>query len=640
MFYINFFIFCHTFFSNHAFIRPYSKVIFRSPTPKLSKKHYPFSNQYFEGYMRRLNSQNKSTQHDAILQEKYEIESKHVYTIEDIPTYFKNHPEIKTFEDYKRKLEHEYPELFNITFRKQYSDDIPISGLDYDIDEDGLSAQSDDKKIEIPETFYKAMKEQKLPKHVREAYFARFHKSSEPSKTESSENFFIVKNVTHRFSDVGGYQPVKEELMQCADVLMYFEKYSKYNVRTPKGLILEGPPGNGKTLLAKAFAGECGTNFISVSGSDFQEKYVGVGSTRIKELFKLAKENQPCIIFIDEIDALGRMRSGEGESSSAERDNTLNQLLVCMDGFQTSDGTFVIGASNRADLLDPALVRPGRIDKRIFIGLPDSSTREAILNIHLKGKPHDNTVNIPDIVDLTTGMSAAEIENILNEAMLHAIRNEKTFFTYHDMDVVMNRIIGGWQPTEHQFTSEMINQIIIHEMGHAMVGLLAKQHSKMMKIVINLSSPKTPGYTVFEGSTSALYTRESLFEHLMILVAGRIAEEVFYNVSVTTGAINDFEEALKLAEKMVVYYGMGTSPIYPSKSEKYKEQIDNEVAQIIQDAYRVSEFIVRNCKYVIEECSFILKNERILRREDLMKLILEKYPNIMNLYVGTKEDMT
>ena len=639
---MHFFIFCQIFLFNDAFIRPrLYKVSFRPPILKLSKKHYPFSNQYFEGYIRRLNAQNKTTQHDAT----FKKESKHVYTVEDIPTYFKNHPEIKTFEDYKKKLEQEYPELFNITFRKQYSDDIPIYGFDYDIDEDDLSAHSDNKERELPESFYKAMKEQKLPNHVRETYFAKFHKSSEssessePSKTESSENFFIVKNVTHRFSDVGGYEPVKEELMQCADVLMYFEKYSKYNVRTPKGLILEGPPGNGKTLLAKAFAGECMTNFISVSGSEFQEKYVGIGSARIKELFKLAKENQPCIIFIDEIDALGRMRSGEGESSSAERDNTLNQLLVCMDGFQTSDGTFVIGASNRADLLDPALVRPGRIDKRIFISLPDSSTREAILNIHLKGKPHDNTVNILDLVDLTTGMSAAQIENILNESMLHAIRNGHTFFTYNDIDIVMNRIIGGWQPTEHQFTSEMIDQIIVHELGHAMVGLLAKQHSKMMKIVINLSSPKTPGYTVFEGSTSALYTRESLFEHLMILVAGRIAEEVFYNVSVTTGAINDFEEALKLAEKMVVYYGMGTSPIYPSKSEKYKEQIDNEVSQIIKDAYRVSEFIVRNCKHVIEECSSILKQDRILRREDLLKLILVKYPDIMHLYVGTREDM-
>jgi cell division protease FtsH len=198
----------------------------------------------------------------------------------------------------------------------------------------------------------------------------------------------------------------------------------------------------------------------------------------------------------------------------------------------------------------------------------------------------------------------------------------------------MNRIMAGWQPTEHQFTQEIIDQIIVHEMGHAMVGFLAKQHSKLTKIVINLSSPNTPGYTVFEGSTSSLYTRDSLFEHLMILLAGRVAEEVFYNVSVTTGAINDFEEALKLAEKMVVYYGMGKSLIYPSNSEKYKEQIDNEMVQLIQDAYEISRFIVQNCKEVIEECTELLKTRHILRREELMTLIQEKYPEVMDLYIG------
>ena len=630
MHYINFFlIFLLGVPCGNGFFRKGFRVTRQTQTLS-AKKHYPFSNKYFENYLRRLNSPNNTVQDNAIL----EKESTQIYTIEDVPTYFKNHPEIKTFDDYKKKLEEEYPQLFNITFRNQDSNDIPIFGLEIE-EED-----SDEEDVNIPEAFHKAMKEQKLPQKVKDAYFERFHRPTDTSsESDSSDNFHIEKNVTQRFTDVGGYDLVKEEMMQCADILLRYQNYAKYNVRIPKGLILEGPPGNGKTLLAKAFAGECGTNFISVSGSEFQEKYVGIGSSRVKELFELAKQNQPCIIFIDEIDALGRKRSSDGESSSAERDNTLNQLLVCMDGFQNSDGTFIIGASNRADLLDPALLRPGRIDKRIFISLPDSNTREAIINIHLTGKPHDNSINIPDLVDLTTGMSAAQIENILNEAMLHAIRNEQTFFTYKNIDVVMNRILGGWQPTEHQFTSEMIDQIIVHELGHAMVGLLAKQHSKMMKIVINLSSPSTPGYTVFEGSTSALYTRESLFEHLMILVAGRIAEEVFYNVSVTTGAINDFEEALKLAEKMVVYYGMGSSPIYPSNSEKYKEQIDNEVVQLIEDAYRVSDFIVHNCKEVIAECSVVLKQDRILRREELMKLIHEKYPEIMTLYVGTKEDM-
>ena len=418
------------------------------------------------------------------------------------------------------------------------------------------------------------------------------------------------------------------------DILSNYETYAEYNVRIPKGLILEGPPGNGKTLLAKGFAGESQCNFITVAGSEFQEKYVGVGSARVKELFKLAKENTPCIIFIDEIDAIGRKRSSDPDSASSERDNTLNQLLVAMDGFKSSDGIFIVGATNRADLLDPALLRPGRIDKRIFISLPDSKTRQAILDIHIEGKPYDETIIVGDLTELTTGMSAAQIENLLNEAMLYAIRDNRKKFTQSDIDTVMNRIMAGWQPTEHQFTQEIIDQIIVHEMGHAMVGFLAKQHSKLTKIVINLSSPNTPGYTVFEGSTSSLYTRDSLFEHLMILLAGRVAEEVFYNVSVTTGAINDFEEALKLAEKMVVYYGMGNSLIYPSNSEKYKEQIDNEMVQLIQDAYEISRFIVQNCKEVIEECTELLKTRHILRREELMTLIQEKYPEVMDLYIG------
>lgn len=409
-------------------------------------------------------------------------------------------------------------------------------------------------------------------------------------KKKKSENFEVLDKSPITFKDIGGYDTIKQELQQCVDILQNYEQYAKYNVRIPKGLILEGPPGNGKTMIAKGLAGEANTSFIVVSGSEFQDKFVGVGASRVRELFELAKENIPCVIFIDEIDAIGRKRSGDSETASSERDSTLNQLLINMDGFKTANGIFVVGATNRADLLDPALIRPGRIDKRVFIGLPDTNTREAILKIHIQGKPYDNTVNIADLVELTMGLSGAQLENVLNEAMLFAIRQNRTEFTQNDIEMVMNRIIAGWQPVEHQFTTDMLEQIAIHEMGHAIVGLLSKQHSKMTKVVINLSSPQSPGYTIFEGSTTSLYTREALFEHLMILLAGRIAEEVFYNVSVTTGAINDFEEALKLSEKMIIYYGMGRNIIYPSLSEKYKERIDNEVIQLIQDAYRISTF--------------------------------------------------
>lgn len=453
------------------------------------------------------------------------------------------------------------------------------------------------------------------------------------SKEKKSKNFEVIKNYNVFFKDVGGYENVKKELEQCVDILKNYQKYSKYNVRIPKGLILEGPPGTGKTLLAKALAGESQCNFISVSGSDFQEKYVGVGPTRIKELFGLAKKNIPCVIFIDEIDALGRKRSSDGESSSNERDNTLNALLVELDGFKNNTGIFLVAATNRLDLLDNALIRPGRIDKKIYIGLPDSSTREAIINIHIKGKPYCDSIGLSELVEVTEGLSGAQIENLLNEAMLNALRLNNSQFCYKDFDYVMNKMVAGWQPIEHEFTTDIIDHIAIHEMGHAIVGFLSKYHSKMSKVVINLSSPKSPGYTVFKGSTSNIYTREALFEHLMILLSGRIAEEVFYNVSVTTGAINDFEEALKLAERMVVYYGMGSNIIYPSSSEKYKELIDNEVIELINNAYNYAYIIIENCKDLIYETSEILKKDKLLKAERIDDLINEKYKYILDLKI-------
>ena len=456
---------------------------------------------------------------------------------------------------------------------------------------------------------------------------------SSSTRTKKSENFEVIEKSPINFNDVGGYDNIKNELNQCVDILSNYTKYAPYNVRVPKGLIFEGPPGNGKTLLAKALAGEAKTGFIAVSGSEFQEKYVGVGSSRIRELFKLAKQNVPCIIFIDEIDALGRKRSSDGDTSGNERDSTLNELLVALDGFKNTSGIFVIGATNRADLLDTALTRPGRIDKRIYIGNPDKITRKAILNIHSSGKPYDSSIVIDSLVDITNGFSGAQIENLLNEAMLNALRENRNKFSNNDVDIIMNKMLAGWQPTEHQFTTDIIDQIAIHELGHAIVGMLSTHHAKMTKVIINLSSPNSPAYTVFESSTSNILTREALFEHLMILLAGRIAEEVFYDVSVTTGAINDFEEALKLAEKMVCYYGMGKKIIYPSMSEKYKEIIDEEVAVLINDAYGYAEFIIRNSKDLIMEGSEILKRDKILKYDSLVELMNLKYKSVLNLKI-------
>jgi cell division protease FtsH len=444
---------------------------------------------------------------------------------------------------------------------------------------------------------------------------------SPQKKKNKSEHFEIVSQTDITFENVGGYDNIKQEMNQCIDILSNYTKYIPFNVRVPKGLIFEGPPGNGKTLLAKAFSGEANASFIAVSGSEFQDKYVGVGASKVRELFDLARTNIPCIIFIDEIDAVGRKRSSEGELSTSERDSTLNELLIALDGFKNISGVFIIGATNRADLLDPALLRPGRIDKRIFIDNPDEKTRKAIIAIHSKGKPFDSSVRLDDLVEQTNGFSGAQIENLLNEAMLYALRQNRAEFTSADLDIVMNKIMAGWQPNEHAFTSDLVHQIAIHELGHAVVSLFCKHHPKMKKIIIHLSSPKTPAYTLFEKTNSStIMTREALFEHLIILLGGRIAEEVFFGVSVTTGAVHDFEEVMRIAQNMICYYGMGEKLIYPNTSEKYKEIIDNEIAELIQKAYSVGLDIIHNSKSLIHDGAILLEQNKLVTYEELLKM--------------------
>ena len=609
-----------------------------------SRNYSPFGRKYYEDYIKKLNSKNITIQNSYILgigssQNNFEddngsgIDSGNSNGSSTANKTVNTNTYNKQYLPFNKKI---YPQKIIIKqidikdLQNQFDNFYKASG-NTEINGEDLNDHEDEEigdisKSQIFDIFGNPIRN--TQQEYRGFKRNRYTGDDTPKK---SENFEVITNHTITFKDIGGYDSIKSELNQCVDLLINYKKYAEYNVRTPKGLILEGPPGNGKTLLAKGFAGECKIGFIP--GSQFQEKYVGVGSTRVRELFELAKKNTPCIIFIDEIDAIGRRRSGDGESSTSERDNTLNELLVNLDGFSTKNGIFLMGATNRADLLDPALIRPGRIDKRIFINLPDPITREAIITIHLRGKPHDSSINIKDLVDLTAGLSGSQIENMLNEAMLNALRDNRRFMEYKDIDMVINKIMVGWQPTEHQFTSDILDRIAIHEMGHAIVGLLSKHHSKVSKVTINLSSPKSPGYTLFETSTSNIYTRESLFEHLMILLAGRIAEEIFYDVSVTTGAINDFEEAYKLAEKMIIYYGMGKNIIYPSLSDKYKELIDDEVNNLINHAYQMSYFIVKNSKEFIKETADILKHDKLIKVEKLNDIINTKYPDILQLTI-------
>lgn len=439
------------------------------------------------------------------------------------------------------------------------------------------------------------------------------------------DDFTIIKKIDYNFNNIGGYNLVKKELNQCIDILKNYKKYKKFNVRTPKGLIFEGPPGTGKTLFAKALAGEAKCSFIAVSGSDFARKYVGEGASRIKKLFALAKKKTPCIIFIDELDSIGRKRSTDGESASSERDNTLNSLLVELDGFKNSTGIFVVTATNRIDIIDDALLRPGRIDKHIRIDLPDFEARNKIIEIHIKGKPHDDSINIYDLIDIFQGLTGAQIENILNEAMLYALRNNREYFTINDINFIYDKILTGWQATEHEFTNNIIERIAVHEMGHAIIGILCQFHSKLNKVVINLSSPNSPGYTVFKPEINSLQLKEALFEHLMILLAGRIAEEEIFGLSITTGASNDLYEAHKLATNMIENYGMGTHIIYPSNSEKYKILKDNDIINLIEYAEQISRDIINKSKDLIIYTSKILIKNKIITFNELENIINNNY---------------
>jgi cell division protease FtsH len=566
----------------------------------IRRRNFPVSKNYYEQYIKRLNSKNITTQLDSIINE------------------FEENEIINTEYDAENLLS----EKEN---RTSLLDNLPKTGIRIYLDKGalfnslGLTITGVNGEEMDPAGFGGSFPPQS------ERDFDDEDEGYYKKKDSKSENFEVLKKCPITFKDIGGYENVKQELNQCVDMLKNYKKYSKYNVRIPKGLILEGPPGTGKTLIAKGLAGESKCNFIPVSGADFQEKYVGIGSTRVKELFKLAKKNLPCIIFIDEIDALGRKRSSDGESSSSERDNTLNSLLVELDGFKNNTGVFVIGATNRIDLLDSALTRPGRFDKKVYIGIPDEVTRRAILNIHIRGKSYDNTtIDIENLVDTTQGFTGAQIENLLNEAMLNALRYDRTEFTADDFELVLNKMIVGWQPIEHKYNEDIIDRIAVHEMGHAITGVLSKNHSKVKKVVINLSSPKSPGYTIFEGNVNNLLTKESLFENLVVLLAGRVSEELIYGVSITTGAINDFEQSLELATKMVLYYGMGTSIIYSSMSDKYKQKVDEDVMSLINSAYFKAKMLLEEHKDVILVGAKLLKEKQLINAEELENLVYYK----------------
>ena len=502
--------------------------------------------------------------------------------------------------------------LHNETFIQNYVENVSNENIYDDFDEDGFNNEYD----------YEFKPRSNKINIIINTNPMNQSPNSNNGDNIQSENFQLIQNSSYTFNNIGGYDLIKEELMQCADILLNYTKYSKYNVRIPKGIILEGPPGNGKTLMAKCFSGEINIGFIPVSGAQFQEKFVGVGASRVRELFDLATKNVPCIIFIDELDALGRKRSSD-QNSNTEHDSTLNELLVNLDGFKSANGIFIIGATNRVDLLDSALIRPGRIDKKIYIGNPDEQTRKSILKIHLVNKPIESSITMDYLVELTNGFSGAQIENLLNEAMLYVLRQNRFQMDKTDINIIANRILVGFQSNKNQLSEDVIYQVAVHEIGHALIGLFTR-HRKLIKITINLFSPKTLGFTLFEPTSNTIQTKEQLINEIMVLLGGRIAEEIiFKNMNISSGASHDIQEVKKIAEQMIVHLGMGDK-IVISDQTKINAEIDN----IISVAYDRAKIILTNTEPLIKDAAKLLTIQHELTPDVITNLIKNKYSYI------------
>ena len=407
------------------------------------------------------------------------------------------------------------------------------------------------------------------------------------------------EDIKVRFSDVAGAEEEKQELVEVVEFLKDPKRYTKLGARIPAGVLLEGPPGTGKTLLAKAVAGEAGVPFFSISGSDFVEMFVGVGASRVRSLFEDAKKAAPAIIFIDEIDAVGRQRGVGLGGGNDEREKTLKQLLIEMDGFEGNEGIIIIAATNRSDVLDPALLRPGRFDRKVLVGRPDVKGREAILRVHAKNKPLAKDVDLKLVAQQTPGFVGADLENVLNEAALVAARRNKKVIDADDIDEAEDRVIAG--PSKKDKTvSERDRQIVAyHEAGHTIVGLVLSNARVVHKVTI-VPRGRAGGYMIaLPKEDQMLLSKEDMKEQLAGLMGGRIAEEIIFNVQ-TTGASNDFEQATQMARAMVTEYGMseklgpvqyegnhamfGAQSPQKSISEQTAYEIDEEVRSLLNEA--------------------------------------------------------
>ncbi|MBQ8797895.1 MAG: ATP-dependent zinc metalloprotease FtsH [Oscillospiraceae bacterium] len=433
------------------------------------------------------------------------------------------------------------------------------------------------------------------------------------------------KKVT--FADVAGVDEEKEELQEVVDFLRNPEKFTAIGARIPHGILLSGPPGTGKTLLARAVAGEAGVQFLSISGSDFMEMYVGVGASRVRDLFEQAKKVAPAIIFIDEIDAVGRKRGSGLGGGHDEREQTLNQLLVEMDGFSHTEGVIVLAATNRVDILDPALLRPGRFDRQIYVGTPDSKGREEILRVHAKGKSLDESVDLKTVAMATSGFTGADLSNLLNEAAILAARDDRPALNMQDMNDAMMKILAGPEKRSRVKLRKDLKITAIHEAGHAVAMHSLKTHDPVHQISI-IPRGNALGLTWTQPmEDSAHMTRNEMYERIVGLLGGRVAEALFLQ-DISTGASNDIDRATALAKDMVARYGMceklgtvsylGGGEVFigrdyektKSYSEKVAGTIDDEVKAIIDKAYaQCSQILERDADKMKKVVAFLLEHE-------------------------------
>ena len=412
-----------------------------------------------------------------------------------------------------------------------------------------------------------------------------------------------------RFSDVAGAEEEKQELVEVVEFLKDPKRFTKLGARIPAGVLLEGPPGTGKTLLAKAIAGEAEVPYFSISGSDFVELYAGVGASRVRSLFEDAKKAAPAIIFIDEIDAVGRQRGVGFSGGSEEREQTLNQLLIEMDGFEGNEGIIVIAATNRSDVLDPALLRPGRFDRKVLVGRPDVKGREAILKVHAKNKPLAEDVDLKLVAQQTPGFVGADLENVLNEAALVAARRNKSIIDASDIDEAEDRVIAGPSKKDKTVSQKERELVAYHEAGHTIVGLVLSNARVVHKVTI-VPRGRAGGYMIaLPKEDQMLLSKEDMKEQLAGLMGGRVAEEIIFNVQ-TTGASNDFEQATQMARAMVTEYGMseklgpvqyegnhamfGVQGPQKSISEQTAYDIDEEVRSLLNEARNKAAEIIQS----------------------------------------------